>query len=279
VIMKQQDPETEREGPDAESRATSGLPISVSGVTHHYGTDGKSVKALEEVNLDVAAGEFVSILGPSGCGKSTLLQILAGLIRASSGQVRIAGKEVTKPVTDLGFVFQDATLLDWRTVMRNILLQAEVRKIDRQRARARATELLKLTRLEGFENAYPSELSGGMKQRVSICRALLHDPPLLLMDEPFGALDALTREQMTIDLQRIWMSNRKTVVFVTHSIAEAVFLADRIVVFSPRPGRVLETIDVDMPRPRHLNDRELPRFGAIAGQIRDLLMSEGVLQE
>lgn len=259
--------------------AISGLPISTRGITHHYRTDGKSVKALDDVSLDIAAGEFVSILGPSGCGKSTLLLILAGLIRASSGDVTIAGNAVTTPVTDLGFVFQDATLLEWRTVMKNILLQAEVRKLDRKEARARAMDLLKLTKLEGFENSYPSELSGGMRQRVSICRALLHDPPLLLMDEPFGALDALTREQMTIDLQRIWMSNRKTVVFVTHSIAEAVFLADRIVVCSPRPGRVLATIDVDMPRPRHLSDRELQSFAAIAGDIRKLLMTEGVLQE
>lgn len=263
----------------ADSGRASGLPISTRAVTHYYRTEGTSVKALEDVTLDVAAGEFVSVLGPSGCGKSTLLLILAGLFRATSGEVRIAGKEVTRPVTDVGFVFQDATLLEWRTVMRNILLQAEVRKLDRQEARARAMDLLKLTNLEGFEDSYPSQLSGGMKQRVSISRALLHDPPLLLMDEPFGALDALTREQMTIDLQQIWMSNRKTVVFVTHSVAEAVFLADRVVVCSPRPGRILEVIDVDMPRPRRLTDRELPRFAAIAGRIRELLMTEGVLQE
>lgn len=257
----------------------SGLPVLLRDITHFYGTDRKSVKALEDVDLDVAAGEFVSILGPSGCGKSTLLLILAGLIRATTGEVRIAGEEVAEPVTDLGFVFQDPTLLPWRTVMRNIFLQAEVRNLERPEARSRAMDLLKLTKLEGFENSYPNELSGGMKQRVSICRALLHDPPLLLMDEPFGALDALTREQMTIDLQRIWMTNRKTVVFVTHSIAEAVFLADRVVVCSPRPGRVLATIDVDIQRPRHLIDRELPRFAAISGEIRDLLKTEGVLEE
>ncbi|MPY72454.1 MAG: ATP-binding cassette domain-containing protein, partial [Alphaproteobacteria bacterium] len=221
---------------------------------------GKQVPALAEVNLTVEAGEFVVLLGPSGCGKSTLLLTMGGLLKPTSGVVRIGDEEIHRPYTQLGIVFQDPTLLEWRTALRNILVQAEVRGLDKSRARARALDLMKATKLLGFEDSYPSGLSGGMKQRVAICRALLHDPPLLLMDEPFAALDALTRDQMGIDLQALWLNDRKTVVFVTHSIPEAVFLADRVIVLSPRPGRILEEVTVDIPRPRKLEDQKTPEF-------------------
>jgi NitT/TauT family transport system ATP-binding protein len=257
----------------------AGLPISIDHVSHGYQAEGKRVHALQEVDLSVDAGEFVVLLGPSGCGKSTLLLIVAGLLKPSSGEVRIGDRVVKEPYTDLGIVFQDPTLLEWRTALRNILLQAEARGMDKEEAKARALELMESTKLAGFEEAYPAELSGGMKQRVALCRALLHDPPLLLMDEPFAALDALTREQMAIDLQRIWLKDRKSVVFVTHSISEAVFLADRILVFSPRPGRVLEILNVDIPRPRKLGDQENPVFIELVARITELLRHEGVLHD
>jgi NitT/TauT family transport system ATP-binding protein len=263
-----------------EARALrAGLPIFVDSVSHEYLSEGRRVLALKEIDLNVAAGEFVVLLGPSGCGKSTLLLIVGGLLQPTSGAVRIGDARIRGPYTDLGIVFQDPTLLEWRTALRNILIQAEVRRMDRKAAATRAGELMAATKIQGFEDAYPSALSGGMKQRVAICRALLHNPPLLLMDEPFAALDALTREQMAIDLQTLWLSDQKTVVFVTHSIAEAVFLADRIVVFSPRPGRVLDVIKVDIPRPRRLEDQESPQFLDGVARITELLRSEGVLQE
>jgi NitT/TauT family transport system ATP-binding protein len=257
----------------------AGLPISIEHVTHSYRAEGKRVEALQEVDLHVDAGEFLVLLGPSGCGKSTLLLIVAGLLASTAGQVRIGSRVVDKPYTDLGMVFQDPTLLEWRTALRNILLQAEVRGMDRAKAKARALQLMDTTNLGGFEGAYPAELSGGMKQRVALCRALLHNPPLLLMDEPFAALDALTREQMAIDLQALWLEDRKTVLFVTHSISEAVFLADRVAVFSPRPGRVLEILPIDIPRPRKLDDQENPVFIEGVGRITDLLRKHGVLQD
>lgn len=266
------------DGAGVESAGT-GLPISIERVAHEYVTQDKRVPALQEVSLRVGAGEFVVLLGPSGCGKSTLLLIVGGLLSPTAGTVRIGDAEVTKPYTDLGIVFQDAALLEWRTALRNILIQAEVRGMEKRLAKDRALELMTSTKLAGFEDAYPGELSGGMRQRVAICRALLHNPPLLLMDEPFAALDALTREQMTIDLQSLWLSFRKTVLFVTHSISEAVFLADRIAVFSPRPGRLLETIEVDISRPRKLEDQEGHTFVEAVGRITELLRSEGVLSE
>jgi NitT/TauT family transport system ATP-binding protein len=257
----------------------AGLPITIEGVSHQYRTEGRRVQALAEVNMAIDAGEFVVFLGPSGCGKSTLLLIIGGLLQPTAGRVRIGAADVTGPYTELGIVFQDPTLLEWRTALRNVLIQAEVRGIDKSQARARALELMEATKLKGFEDAYPSGLSGGMKQRVAICRALLHNPPLLLMDEPFAALDALTREQMAIDLQSLWLSDRKTVVFVTHSISEAVFLADRIAVFSSRPGRFLEVLSVDIPRPRRLEVQKTPEFLDRVATITDLLRGEGVLQE
>ena len=189
-------------------------------------------------HLTASRGEFVSILGPSGCGKSTLLMIAAGLLSASDGSVIVDGRPVTKPRTDLGIVFQSPVLLEWRTALGNIMLQAEARKLDRREAEERARELLASVGLAGFADKYPHELSGGMRQRVSICRALIHNPPQLLMDEPFGALDALTRDQLVIDVQRIWNERRITALFITHSVAEAVFLSDRVIVMTPRPGRI-----------------------------------------
>jgi NitT/TauT family transport system ATP-binding protein len=257
----------------------AGLPIRVEGVRHDYQGEGRRVAALDDVDLEIQAGEFVVLLGPSGCGKSTLLLIVAGLLAPTAGRVEIGETLVDRAYTDLGIVFQDPTLLEWRTALRNILLQADVRGMDRAAARARTLALMRATKLEGFEDAYPSELSGGMRQRVAICRALLHNPSILLMDEPFAALDALTREQMVIDLQSLWLEDRKSVVFVTHSISEAVFLADRIVVFSPRPGRILETLTVDLPRPRKLTDARHPLFIDRVEQITELLRNQGVLHE
>jgi NitT/TauT family transport system ATP-binding protein len=237
------------------------------------------MEALTPTTLDIRAGEFLSIVGPSGCGKSTLLRIIAGLDRPTGGTVSIGGEEVEKPETDLGFVFQSPVLLEWRTVIENIMLQAEARNLPREAYLARARELLLASGLNGFENAYPYQLSGGMSQRVSVCRALVHDPSLLLMDEPFGALDALTRDQMMVDLQALWLRSKPTVVFVTHSIQEAVFLSDRIVVMAPRPGRVEAVIDVPLPRRRRLSVRGAPEFNVIVEEILGHFKSMGVIRD
>jgi NitT/TauT family transport system ATP-binding protein len=221
----------------------------------------------------------VSVIGPSGCGKSTLLMLLSGLDRATSGIIRVGGKIIDSPTSDLGIVFQQDVLLEWRTALENVLLQADIRGMDKPAARARATELLAMVGLDGFAAAYPYELSGGMRQRVAICRALLHEPPLLLMDEPFGALDALTRDQLQIDLLRLWSKQKITVVFVTHSIAEAVFLSDRIVVMSPRPGRIETIIKIDLPRPRRLSLRESPEFLGYNRQVTSVFKALGVLRD
>ncbi len=227
--------------------------IAVRNVTRRFGA---TVTALDRIDLAVDEGAFVAIVGPSGCGKSTLLRILAGLLPASEGDVRLGGEPVTGPRRDIGVVFQTPVLFPWRSVLDNALLPVDVQRLGRERMRGVAMELLKLVGLEGFENSYPWQLSGGMQQRAALVRALIHDPSVLLMDEPFGALDAMTREAMNLELQRIWLAGeegrRKTVIFVTHSVGEAVFLADRVVVMSPRPGRVLDTLDVDFPRPRAL---------------------------
>ena len=240
--------------------------------------DGSPTTAVSGVDLTIAEGEFISLLGPSGCGKSTLLNMIAGLIEVTSGQIRIEGKPVTAPYTNLGIVFQSDLLLDWRTVLGNVLTQFDMRGMDPQPHTARARELIKSVGLADFETKHPWELSGGMRQRVSICRALVHDPPLLLMDEPFGALDALTREQLQLDLQRIWQSTRKTVVFVTHSIAEAVFLSDRVVVMTPRPGKIREILDIDLPRPRTLDIRESPEFAHRVRHVNRLFQELGVIK-
>src|SRR5205823_6400128 len=219
--------------------------ISVSDLEKTYVTRGRAkVHALAGISLDIDAGEFVTIVGQSGCGKTTFLKILAGLIPSSAGAVALRGQPVDGPSRDIGIVFQDPVLLPWRTVLHNVLLPAEVLRLDRHASRERALALLRLVALDGFEDKYPHELSGGMCQRVAIARALVHDPSLLLMDEPFGALDAMTREFMNVELLRIWRESGKTIVFITHSIPEAVFLADRVVVMSARPGRIQEIVAV-----------------------------------
>jgi NitT/TauT family transport system ATP-binding protein len=248
-------------------------------LTKVYATADGPVRALDQVSLAQRQGEFLSILGPSGCGKSTLLMLAAGLLPASNGVVSVRGKRVEAPRTDIGIVFQSPVLLEWRTALGNILLQAEARHLERKSAERRARELLAAVGLTGFEAKYPDELSGGMRQRVSICRALIHHPPQLLMDEPFGALDALTRDQLVLDLQRLWNDARMTVLFITHSVAEAIFLSDRIVVMTPRPGRIDRVIDIDLPRPRTLAMRESPEFNSYNRQILDLLLASGVLRE
>jgi NitT/TauT family transport system ATP-binding protein len=253
--------------------------LCVQGLSKVYATHDGPVRALDRVSVRARRGEFLSVLGPSGCGKSTLLMIVAGLLRPSSGAVIIDGAPVTRPRTDIGIVFQNPVLLEWRTALGNVMLQAEAKKLERQGALARARDLLRAVGLSGFEDKYPHELSGGMRQRVSLCRALIHDPSQLLMDEPFGALDALTRDQLVLDLQQIWNERRMTVLFITHSVPEAVFLSDRIMVMTPRPGRVDRVIDIDLPRPRTLAMRETPEFALYSRQILDLFLARGVLRE
>jgi NitT/TauT family transport system ATP-binding protein len=248
-------------------------------LTKVYATDDGPVRALDQISLAQRQGEFLSILGPSGCGKSTLMMIAAGLLAASNGLVVVRGQRVVAPRTDIGIIFQSPVLLEWRTALGNIMLQAEARRLDRKAAERRARELLAAVGLAGFEGKYPDELSGGMRQRVSLCRALIHNPPQLLMDEPFGALDALTRDQLVLDLQRLWNETRMTVLFITHSVAEAVFLSDRVIVMTPRPGRIDRVIDIDLPRPRTLAMRESPEFNGYNRQILDLLLARGVLRE
>jgi NitT/TauT family transport system ATP-binding protein len=241
-----------------------------------YDTKDGSVDACTGIDLDIRRSEFIAIVGPSGCGKTTILKMVAGLVPYSAGEISVGGRRVDRPLTDVGIVFQESILLDWRDVLSNVLLQVDIRRMERATYEPVARHLLRSTGLEGFERKKPYELSGGMRQRVSICRALVHDPPLLLMDEPFGALDALTREQISMDIQRVWMEKRKTAIHITHSIPEAVLLADRVVVMGPRPGRIVEILDIDLPRPRRL-DRLPPRFNDYAGRIREIFKSKGVL--
>jgi NitT/TauT family transport system ATP-binding protein len=216
----------------------------------YHSVEGITVHALSSVTLTVEEGEFAVLVGPSGCGKSTLLRIIGGLDHQTSGEVKVNGRDVRGPISDVGIVFQDPLLMEWRTTLQNVMLPVEILRLDRNKLRPRALDLLRLVGLSGFENRYPGELSGGMRQRVAIARALIHDPPLLLMDEPFGALDEITREQMCAELLRIWGQTGKTVVFVTHSIPEAVFLGDRVIVLSARPGVVKENKTIHLPRPR-----------------------------
>jgi len=242
--------------------------IDVRNLRKEYSTARGPVCALDRINFDVAEGEFVAIVGPSGCGKSTLLKILAGLLAPSAGEVKLRGEEITGPRRDIGVVFQSPVLFPWRTVLDNVLLPADVQKLGRQASQARALELLAMVGLQGFEHRYPWELSGGMQQRVAISRGLIHNPAMLLMDEPFGALDAMTRESLNLELQRIWLECRETVLFITHSIAEAVFLADRVLVMTPRPGRIAEDVRIGIPRPRALDVLAIPEFAGIVGRIR-----------
>ena len=266
---------------DLGARARShGVAVRIEQVVKTYAArQGEKVRALEAINREIAPGEFISIVGPSGCGKSTLLMILGGMLRCSQGTVRIDGATVAKPHPDMAVVFQRDLLLKWRNVLDNILLPIEIKGWPLAEYRARATELMAQVGLKDFAAKYPDELSGGMRQRVAICRALVQRPRLLLMDEPFGALDALTREQMAIDLQRLWQRIRNTVLFVTHSIDEAVFLSDRVLVMSPRPGKVDVDLKIDLPRPRRLAMRASPEFLAYMAQIRAAFEARGVLTE
>jgi NitT/TauT family transport system ATP-binding protein len=250
--------------------------ILCRGLSKVYETrDGGQVSALQSLDISIAPGEFIAVVGPSGCGKSTLLKLLAGLILRSAGTLLLSGESVEGPRRDIGMVFQAATLLDWRTVLQNVMLPIDVLGLNRRRYRERALELINLVGLAGFENKYPGELSGGMQQRVALSRSLIHDPALLLMDEPFGALDALTRETMNLELQRIWMEAGKTVVLITHSISEAVFLGDRVAVMTSRPGRLAEIVPVHLPRPRTLDMMTGPEFGSAVNHIRELLNTGG----
>ncbi len=252
----------------ARDRIDPGNAIIIERVSKTFETRGGTVKAIDEVSLALRGGEFVSIVGPSGCGKSTLLGIVAGLTRPSAGSVTIGSTAVNGPYERAGIVFQKDLLMEWRTALDNVLLQIELRGLARKHYVSRALDLLAKVSLRDFANKYPRELSGGMRQRVAICRALIHDPPVLLMDEPFGALDALTRDEISVDLSKVCDETGKTVVFITHSIAEAVHLSDRIIVMSPRPATILADIAVDLPRPRRIEVRDTPEFGAIAQRVR-----------
>jgi len=244
--------------------------IDIDNLTVEYVTDKTRLRAVEDLDFHIEAGEFVALLGPSGCGKSTVLRALAGLLHPTRGAVRIAGHPVTGPRRDVGVVFQDPTLLPWKNVLENVLLPGRIMKLDKAWCLQRARTLLSLVGLEKFEAYYPSQLSGGMRQRVGIARGLLHNPAVLLMDEPFGALDAMTRELMNLEIQRIWRDMGKTVLFITHSIPEAVFLADRIVVLSSRPGRLREIVGCRLPRPRTTAVMATAEFGELAGRLRTL---------
>src|SRR5687768_872811 len=251
--------------------------IAVRGLDKRYETAAGPVVGLQGIDFSIGEGEFVAVVGPSGCGKSTLLKILAGLLPVSSGEARLRGTPITGARRDIGVVFQSPVLFPWRTVLGNVLLPADVQRLDRPRLTRTAEELLALVGLDGFERRYPWELSGGMQQRVSIVRALIHDPAILLMDEPFGALDAMTREQMNLELQRIWSAAKKTVFLITHSISEAVFLADRVVVMSARPGRIIAELPVSFERPRALDIMGAPEFGRLVTEIRQRLTAAGAL--
>jgi NitT/TauT family transport system ATP-binding protein len=253
--------------------------IAIKGVSKVFVGRNATVQAVNLVDLTIADGEFVSVIGPSGCGKSTLLMLVSGLIPTTTGTIHVAGKPIDGPTSDLGIVFQQDVLLEWRTALENVVLQAQIRKQDLVEARKRARQLLAMVGLESFASAYPHELSGGMRQRVAICRALLHDPPLLVMDEPFGALDALTRDQLNSDLLRIWSDRRMTVLFVTHSIPEAVFLSDRVVVMSPRPGHIEKIVTIDLPRPRRLSVRQTLEFIRYNEMVTEVFKSLGVLRD
>jgi NitT/TauT family transport system ATP-binding protein len=239
--------------------------------------DGKEIQALVDVNLKIKEREFISIVGPSGCGKTTLLKILIGVLARTSGEVILAGRQHVGPSKDIGVVFQAPVLLPWLTVLANIMVPVAVQRRKASEFEPRAKQLIEMVGLSGFENKYPNELSGGMQQRVGICRALVHNPSILLMDEPFGALDAMTRETMNEELQTIWKDTGKTIVLVTHSIPEAVYLADRVVVMTPRPGRIVDVIDVDLPRPRTLAMHNTPEFGRHVSAIRKHFNSIGKL--
>jgi NitT/TauT family transport system ATP-binding protein len=255
----------------------SRLMVSVKGLSKNYWSHEGTICALRQISFGVSESEFVAIVGPSGCGKSTLLKILAGILPPSQGEVCLRNTPITGPRRDIGVVFQSPVLFPWRTVLENVLLPIEVQRLPRESHVKAARDLLNLIGLEGFEDCYPWELSGGMQQRVAMTRALMHDPAILLMDEPFGALDAMTREQLNLELQRIWLKRKNTVLFITHSIPEAVFLADRVLVMGSRPGRIIDTVQVRLPRPRGVEVMSSCAFGAHVDSIRGHFNVKAVL--
>lgn len=254
-----------------------GTLISIHNVTKVFGNGADEVHAFGPVNLGVEEGQFVSLLGPSGCGKSTLMLMLAGLLKATTGEIEVSGRPVRGPQTDIGIMFQDNTLVPWRTVRGNIELQLELRKIRLASRAARIEELLCSVHLEDFAGRYPHELSGGMQQRAAFCQAMVHDPRIMLLDEPLGKLDAMTRERIRTDLQALWMQHRPTVIFVTHSIEEAVQLSTQVAVITPRPGRIDRLISVDLPFPRNLDVKNSPDFIGHVRNIQEIFRGFGVI--
>ncbi|MDB5990427.1 MAG: NitT/TauT family transport system ATP-binding protein [Herbaspirillum sp.] len=252
--------------------------VEIRNVSKVYSSKRGTVEALRDVSLTVQPGQFVSVLGPSGCGKSTLLRCIAGLEQPSSGSIRLRGETVLKPMRGMGMVFQKDVLLDWRTILDNVMLSADFRGRPRRECIARAHALLDLFGLNDFDNRYPWELSGGMRMRAAICRALLDEPELLLMDEPFAALDAFTRDDLNLELQKINLKTNSTTIFITHNITEAIFLADKVVVMDRRPGRIALVLDIDLPKPRPLSIRETPQFAQYGTIIRQTFVELGILR-
>jgi NitT/TauT family transport system ATP-binding protein len=264
----------------SESTTTArGLAISGVRLTKQFSTGDGANLALQPTDFSIEPGEFVSVVGPSGCGKSTLMLMVAGLLEPSAGQVLIDGKPLSEPLTDVGIVFQDDLLLDFRTARDNILLQGKIRGLDKHQQVQRTDELMAQLAIDNAKNRYPSQLSGGMRQRVAIARALVHDPSVLLMDEPFGALDALTRTQIRIDLEALWRERPKTVLFITHSVEEAVGLADRVIVMGPSPGHVVKEITIDLPRPRPVQVGDEAAFAEKSAEIYAIFKQLGVLHD
>jgi len=261
-------------------RASSGnIHVGIEGLDKTYRLPhGQTVVALSKLDLNIRRGEFVSVVGPSGCGKSTLLKCIAGIIGIDGGTVCVDGVPVREPPDDMAVVFQRDVLLDWRSVIENVLFPVEIKRLRQRDWVGRAQQLLTMIGMPGYDDRRPWELSGGQRQRVAICRALIQEPKLLLMDEPFGALDALTRDELNLELQQIWMKSGKTILFITHSISEAVLLSDQVVVMGSNPGRILEMISIDLPRPRNFDLRETPEFGRYAKHIRRLFESLGLLK-
>jgi NitT/TauT family transport system ATP-binding protein len=264
----------------APALAQGGAPIEGRGITKRFAGKGKRdvFTAIEDVSFSIAGGEFVSLIGPSGCGKSTLMLIAAGLSLPTEGAIVVGGRSLEAPITDVGIVFQDHLLLDFRTALDNILLQHKIRKMPLDAGRRDSMALMEKLGIAHAADRYPHELSGGMRQRVSIARALIHRPSVLLMDEPFGALDAITRTQIRHDLEMLWLETRKTVLFITHSVEEAVGLSDRVLVMSPNPGKIVEEIVIDLPRPRPAHLGEYPTFNAYAERIHEAFKRLGVIK-
>jgi NitT/TauT family transport system ATP-binding protein len=251
----------------AADRSRGGAMVRIAALKKTFG----ELEAIRQLSFDVADGEFLSVLGPSGCGKSTLLMMIAGLIDPTAGEIRIKDAKVAGPRREVGVVFQSPVLLPWRTVLQNVLFPIELLKLPRRQYERRAMDLLRMAKIDEFSGHLPQQLSGGMRQRVAICRALVHDPSILLMDEPFSALDAITRDEMAIELQRIWQANRKTVIFVTHSIREAAFLSDRVLVMARRPATIIDELPIDLPRPRSIAVTEDEAFNRLVRHLRNAI--------